>query len=183
MHKLMMKLAIGSEAVFFISLLLGYLHFWNSGDFDQVARQQLDIRTAIPFTLVLLSSSITFLVAEKHHRKGVSGKALFWLLCTACLGLVFLSGQGYEYFRLIRKEQVTVSSSVFGSAFFALTGFHGLHVLTGIIALLYLSWLSTLENGKRSAAAAIGAIGIYWHFVDVVWIAVFSTVYLLPYIL
>lgn len=182
MNKLMMRLTIGSEAIFFICLIVTYLFFWRAGSFQHEAAAHLHLKTTGLFTVLLLASSFTYWRAEKNHQRrndrGVKG----WLLATLVLGSIFLAGQVHEYYKLL-GENVWISESAFGSSFYTLTGFHGLHVLIGLIVLvivLLLVWNGHLQD-KRSAI--ISTVGIYWHFVDVVWVFVFTTVYLLPHLI
>lgn len=176
-----MKLTIGSEAVFFICLIVAYLFFWRSGHFQQHVETHLHVGTTGIFTVLLLSSSFTFWRAEKNFDKGEIAKAKGWLAATILLGLIFLAGQGHEYYNLI-QEDVLVSKSEFGSSFYTLTGFHGLHVLIGLIVLGIVLAL-TMSGALQKNSTVLRTVGIYWHFVDVVWIFVFTTIYLLPYIL
>jgi heme/copper-type cytochrome/quinol oxidase subunit 3 len=98
-------------------------------------------------------------------------------ILTIGLGAVFLFGQGREYAQLLR-EHVTISSNLFGTTFFTLTGFHGLHVLIGLVALAILLGLALAGDFKDPEAPGVGAVGLYWHFVDAVWIVIFTIVYL-----
>ena len=99
-----------------------------------------------------------------------------WLGATIILGAIFMFGQGREYLGLYH-ENVTVSRNVFGSSFFTLTGFHGLHVILGLIALLiFLAW--PFSDSQRPQESAVRTIALYWHFVDWVWVVIFSVVYL-----
>jgi heme/copper-type cytochrome/quinol oxidase subunit 3 len=100
-----------------------------------------------------------------------------WLLVTIAFGATFLGGQALEYRKLLRHG-VTIDQSLFASTFFTLTGFHGLHVVIGLVALGVLLRLAFARDFGERTLRALHAVGIYWHFVDVVWIAVFSVVYL-----
>jgi len=182
MNRLMMKLTIGSEAVFFICLIVSYLFFWKSGNFQQEAAAHLHIKTTGLFTVLLLGSSFTFWQAEKNHRQQNSKAVNGWLIATILLGSIFLAGQGREYYNLI-KENVWISKSEFGSSFYTLTGFHGLHVFIGLIVLLIVLLLTMKGYLRDKHSTVISTVGIYWHFVDAVWIFVFTTVYVLPYLL
>ena len=93
------------------------------------------------------------------------------------LGLVFILGQGREYLELLHRG-ININSSLFASSFFTLTGFHGLHVCVGLIGLLIVLWLGLAGDYKTGRTEAVRTLGLYWHFVDVVWIFVFTTVYL-----
>ncbi len=177
-----MKLVIGSEAIFFIALIISYLFFWRTGHFQKEVAEHLDIKLTGLFTAFLLSSSFTFWMAERSHKKERAKSMNIWLLATIILGLVFLIGQGHEYYNLL-QENLTISKSEFGSSFYTLTGFHGLHVFIGLIMLTIVLILAIQGVFKKSTSSVIGTVGIYWHFVDVVWIFVFIIIYVLPYIL
>ena len=180
-QKLMMKLVVGSEAVFFLSLLIAYLYFWRSGHFGAAVAAHLHPRTTSVFTVLLLASSFTFYRAERSLRRDNEKGLKAWLSATLLLGAVFLAGQAREYYHLI-GEDLTIGKSEFGSSFYTLTGFHGLHVLIGLLLLSVLLALAR-KGFFRKPSSLLGSIGIYWHFVDVVWLFVFTTVYLLPYLL
>ena len=102
-----------------------------------------------------------------------------WLTTTATMGSLFIAGQVYEFTVFVR-EGMGFTSSIFSSAFFTLTGFHGVHVTIGIIMLVSMIALSMNGRIKKENAEAIEIVGLYWHFVDVVWIFVFTIVYLIP---
>jgi heme/copper-type cytochrome/quinol oxidase subunit 3 len=129
--------------------------------------------------VLLIASSFTLILAENKykHRKITSLK--IWLAITILLGLIFLIGQGVEYAHLIHKN-ITLSGSVFGTSFYALTGFHGLHVFIGLIILSIVLLLVFLGDFNQPGSSAISTVAIYWHFVDIVWIIVFGVVYVLP---
>jgi len=168
---------IASEAVFFLMLILAYLYYTALSSGGNSAGV-LDARKAGIYTLCLLASSATFWRAEKALQRGLHGSFHRWLAATVLLGAIFVIGQGREYAHLWQTG-VTVNTSLFATAFFTLTGFHGLHVCVGLIALLILLRLALLGEFHTSGAA-VKSIGLYWHFVDIVWIAVFSVVYLRP---
>ncbi|MGN6697624.1 MAG: cytochrome c oxidase subunit 3, partial [Thermomicrobiales bacterium] len=100
-----------------------------------------------------------------------------WLLVTIALGAIFIAGQAYEYHHLI-DEGVTISSGLFGTTFFTLTGFHGLHVIIGLVALSILAALTFAGDFDEGNEMPLTTAGLYWHFVDAVWVVVFSVVYL-----
>jgi cytochrome c oxidase subunit 3/cytochrome o ubiquinol oxidase subunit 3 len=102
-----------------------------------------------------------------------------WLLATALLGMVFIGGQIYE-FTEFAHEGLSLSASTFGSSFFVLTGFHGAHVTVGILMLLLLVGMSMFGRLGDDAPRKVELIGLYWHFVDIVWIIIFTVVYLIP---
>jgi heme/copper-type cytochrome/quinol oxidase subunit 3 len=180
--KMMMKIVIGSEAMFFLCLIIAYLSFWKNGNFQPQIADHLDVKLTGLFTMCLIASSFTFWRAERSQKEGEQKKAVRWLLATLALGIIFLFGQGREYYNLI-KENVTVNRNVFGSAFYTLTGFHGLHVLLGIVVLMIILLISWSQYFKIVPASVFKSVGMYWHFVDAVWIIVFTTIYLLPYLI
>jgi cytochrome c oxidase subunit 1/cytochrome c oxidase subunit I+III len=163
-----------SETGFFAILILAYL-FYNTS--TKAAGATLDVKTTGMFTACLLASSVTLWFAEKAQEQGNAGGFRGWLGVTVLLGAIFMGGQANEYMKLF-DHGVTINSSLFASTFFTLTGFHGLHVTLGIIALgIILSLALKGDFQKKKPSNALKAVGLYWHFVDVVWIVVFSVVY------
>ena len=168
-HRTLLGVAIfiASESVFFLAIVLAYVAYRDAG--LATAKANLDIdRTAI-FSFALFASSPT-MVAAARGRSGT------WLAATMALGAIFLVGQGSEYARLL-GEGIGPGSALFGTTFFTLTGLHGLHVLGGLVA------LAALLTASRRRVGAVGdvaweAVGLYWHFVDAVWVVVFSVVYI-----
>jgi cytochrome c oxidase subunit 3/cytochrome o ubiquinol oxidase subunit 3 len=174
--KLGMWLFIASEVMFFGGLLAAYLHFKFRPPVDPGA-ELLDVVLVGINTFVLLSSSFTVALGLASAKEGKKSRLTAFMGLTITLGLIFLGGQIYEFVTLW-NEGVTLSSSVFGSSFFVLTGFHGLHVLIGVI------WASAVllraMRGKYSPKNYQGVeiFGLYWHFVDIVWIVLFTLIYL-----
>jgi heme/copper-type cytochrome/quinol oxidase subunit 3 len=169
-----------TEIFFFMSLIMAYVYMVYYGDTRSANElQSLHISTTGIFTLVLISSSFTFYIAERNFLKGNIRQLKIWLVITLILGFIFLYGQGSEYYRLI-NEQITLGASVFGTNFFTLTGFHGFHVFVGLILISVLITMAVLGDFADSNSTVIQTIGIYWHFVDAVWIVVFTVVYVLP---
>ena len=109
-----MKLTIGSEAIFFICLIVAYLYFWRSGNFQQQVARHLSVKSTTIFTAILMLSSFTFWKAEKNHAKQKSRATRIWLMFTIVLGFTFLSGQGNEYYKLIKEN---VMHMLFGIIF------------------------------------------------------------------
>jgi cytochrome c oxidase subunit I+III len=166
-----------SEGFFFLMLILAYL-FYNSHAMNgPTPTSTLDAKRTGIFTLCLLASSFTIWLAEKKLR-AKKPVAFRWLLgLTILLGAIFLVGQGREYLR-IYDSGVVISSNLFATTFFTLTGFHGLHVCVGLIALLVLMGLGLAGDFKSGRIEAVKSIGLYWHFVDAVWLVVYSVIYL-----
>ena len=165
---------IASEGIFFVMLVLAYITFNLS---TKAASAALDVKTTGIYTVCLLASSLTLHLSERHLAKGRAGAFRGWLVATIVLGGVFLFGQAREYGRLF-EAGLRINSSLFGTSFFTLTGFHGLHVTVGLIALGVLAGLAFAGDSRRRFTRAFHAVGMYWHFVDAVWIVVFSVVYL-----
>jgi cytochrome c oxidase subunit 3/cytochrome o ubiquinol oxidase subunit 3 len=137
----------------------------------------------IPYTsvssFVLLASSLTMVLALAAAQKHDVQRMRLWLLATALLGMTFVGGQVYE-FTLFHEEGLKISTNLFGTTFYTLTGFHGVHVTVGILMLLSLVGMSMAQRLPADAAFPVEMVGLYWHFVDIVWIVIFTVVYLIP---
>jgi len=181
-NKLMMKLFIASEAFFFLSLIVAYVYFWQAANFREEALTHLNIKTSGVFTALLIASSLTFFLAERYHRRQKIATSKLWLFATLLLGIVFLLGQAHEYYHLITHD-ITLSKDEFGTSFFTLTGFHGLHVLLGLIMIGIITGLVFQGHLKNDESKVLATAGIYWHFVDGVWLVVFTLVYVLPHLI
>ena len=165
-----------SEGAFFAFLIIAYVYFHGTMTAGPNARNSLDpLRTGI-YSVFLLASSFTVRTAERKFSNGNRRAFAAWLLTTILLGAIFLAGQGREYFTLYRAD-VTVSRNIFGTSFFTLTGFHGLHVLLGLVALSILFGLALGGTFKNGESSAIRSVALYWHFVDWVWVVIFFVVY------
>ena len=180
-NKMGMILFLLSEAVFFLLLILAYAFYHTSAGLGTKAANALDVVRSGLFSVALLSSSVTLWQADLCLKSGGRSKALLWLSATILLGLIFLVGQGTEYAHLLR-EHVTISRNLFGTTFFTLTGFHGLHVAVGLALLLILLGLTALGTAREPTSPAMEAISLYWHFVDGVWVVIFAVVYLWGYV-
>ena len=176
-NKLAMVLFLLSEGTFFVFLIIGYVYYHSISNTGVMAAKVLDPVKAGIYTVFLLSSSFTVWRAEQNLRHGNRRGFRVWLLVTILLGAVFLVGQGREYLRLY-AEDVTINRNIFGTSFFTLTGFHGLHVLLGLIALSVLWVLAWRGEFDEKHSSAVEAVALYWHFVDWVWVVIFSVIYL-----
>ncbi len=168
-----------SEAAFFATLIVTYISYIGKDRVGPTPREALSLGLVIGTTICLLSSSVTVHFAERSLRHGAPGGfRLLWAL-TILLGLAFLAGTGYEWYDLITKHHLTISRNLFGTTFYTLVGFHGLHVTGGIIMMLVMLGLSLA--GRVTAANPTGpeVVSWYWHFVDGVWVVVFTVVYLI----
>ncbi len=166
-----------SEATFFLMLIAAFVYYTLSLRLGHLAAANLDVGLAAIFTVCLLSSSFTLWRAERNLHRNNAKRFRLWLAATIALGLVFIIGQGREYLHLLYRG-VTINSNLFATSFFTLTGFHGLHVIVGLTGLMIILGLAFAGDFKKGRAEAVRTMGLYWHFVDVVWIFVFSSVYL-----
>ena len=169
-------LFISSESIFFLSLIGAYV-LYRGRDPVGAGLGLLEVPRTAVFTVFLLASSLTVMVASSRLRHDDRRGGQLWLLATIALGLVFLFGQVTEYAKLL-SENLTPSRNLFGSAFYTLTGFHALHVLIGLIALLIVLAVTCFGDLPARVYRALEPVSYYWHFVDGVWIVVFSVVYL-----
>lgn len=169
-------LFIASEAIFFACLIAGYVYYASASPTGPNAYMVLDPWKTGFYTACLLSSSVTVYFAERAQRKGKAGLSR-WLAATMLLGAVFLYGEMQEYRKLL-NENVTVSRNLFGSTYYTLTGFHALHVTVGLVLLGTMLAISLKRKMFAPQQSALECISYYWHFVDAVWVAVFSVVYL-----
>jgi heme/copper-type cytochrome/quinol oxidase subunit 3 len=166
-----------SEAVFFGFLIAAYIYYMPATVHGPTARNSLDPARELIFTICLLASSGTLLLAERRLAGGSRNGFRLWLGATIALGAIFLAGQGIEYTGLIERS-VTPERNLFGASFFTLTGFHGFHVFCGVAALATVMGLTFRPTFGAAEGRGIGALAIYWHFVDAIWIVIFSLVYL-----
>ncbi len=137
----------------------------------------------IPFTsassFILLMSSLTMVLAHKAVSEDDDLQTKVWLAATAGLGSIFIAGQVYEFTAFFR-EGLTYDGNLFGSSFYTLTGFHGAHVTGGILMLMSLLFMAFRGKLRSDRAETVELVGLYWHFVDVVWVLIFTIVYLIP---
>jgi heme/copper-type cytochrome/quinol oxidase subunit 3 len=169
---------IGSETLFFGSLISTYMVYKGASVAGPYPRDVLNIPLTSVSTFVLLTSSLCMVLALNAVQRGSRAGTLMWLAGTAIGGLIFLSFQAYEFTHFYH-EGLTLTANVFGSSFFVLTGFHGAHVSVGVLWLLTLFVLTLLGKIGREDAVKVEVAGLYWHFVDIVWIVIFTLVYLI----
>ncbi|WP_019152924.1 cytochrome (ubi)quinol oxidase subunit III [Robertmurraya massiliosenegalensis] len=174
-------LFLGGETVLFASLFATYLALKDkvpSPD-HALAKDLFEIPLAFLMTMLLLTSSLTSVYAMYHMKNFEFKKMQLWLGVTVLLGLGFLGCEIYEFYHYVHHYEHTFTSSAFGSAFYTLVGFHGGHVVFG------LAWIITLmvRNANRGLslynAPKFYIASLYWHFIDVVWVFIFSVVYLM----
>ena len=177
-RKLGMWIFLASEFLFFgafVSAYLLYLDTTNRGPGVEI----FDIPFTSVSSFVLLMSSLTMVLAHNSHVRGDMRGMRLWILATAGQGMVFLGGQVYE-FTVFYREGLNVTQSPFASSFFFLTGFHGAHVFIGVLILLGLYSLSLTGKVKVGQDVKTEMVGLYWHFVDIIWVIIFTVVYLIP---
>ena len=169
---------IGSEVVFFASLITTYIVMRNRSVVGPYPAQTLDIPLTAFNTFILICSSLTMVTALANIQDGNVGKMRRWLIATGVLGIVFLSGQATE-FTMLSRQGLSLSQNLFGGTFFTLTGFHGAHVLVGIIWIAFVLVRAFRGGVTQENHMAVEMVGLYWHFVDLVWIIIFTVVYLI----
>jgi cytochrome c oxidase subunit III len=139
----------------------------------------LAIGYALPFTIILVASSVTCQLGVFAAERGDVFGLRRWYLVTLIMGTVFVLGQAGEYVQLI-SEGVTIPSGAYGTVFFMTTGFHGLHVIGGLVAFVFLLVRTRLSKFTPAQATSAIVVSYYWHFVDIVWIGLFGVIYILP---
>jgi heme/copper-type cytochrome/quinol oxidase subunit 3 len=178
-RKLVFWAFLGSECMFFGSLIATYLVYKGRNTVGPYPPEVLNIPFTSVSTFDLLMSSLTMVLALAAIQRNDLRGTRIWLAATALLGMVFLGGQVYEFSHFFHEEHLALQTNLFGCTFYVLTGFHGTHVTVGVI------WLWTLfvmaMRGKLSSkdSLSVEIAGLYWHFVDVVWIAIFTLIYLI----
>ena len=179
-NKLLMWLFLGSECLLFGALISSYLLLKERLPEGEIGPDDV---FDIPFTsvssFVLLLSSLTMVLALSNMSRGDERRFRVWTITTALLGAIFIAGQVYE-FSAFYEEGLGYTTNIFSSAFFSLTGFHGAHVTLGIIMLMSLVVLNLRGRLGPDKAEVVEIVGLYWHFVDIVWILIFTIVYLFP---
>jgi heme/copper-type cytochrome/quinol oxidase subunit 3 len=179
-NKLAMWLFLGSECLLFGGLISTYLLYKNRITSDAIGPDTVfDIEFTSVSSFVLLLSSLTMVLALSAVQRGDERAGRVWLLTTALLGATFIGGQVYE-FTAFYNEGLGYTTNIFGSAFYTLTGFHGVHVSVGIMMLMSLFIRSARGRLHTEHSETVEIVGLYWHFVDVVWILIFTIVYLIP---
>jgi len=179
--KLATAVFIASEAVFFAFLIAAYLYYRVNMQGPYYGKTELNPPRTLIFTICLLASSGTLWIAERSLAAARAAGFRLWMAATILLGAIFIAGQGWEYYGLITNN-VTPERNLFGATFFTLTGFHGFHVICGLVSLSILLVLAFRRQLNEAEITGVGAVAMYWHFVDVVWIVIFSIVYLVVWI-
>ena len=179
--KLSFWIFLGSDCFFFGSLIGVYMSYRGQSLVGPYPLDVFSVGVTSISTFLLLMSSLTMVLAVHQAKENKINPTIFWIICTALLGACFVSFQVYEFNHFYHMG-MTLQGNLFGSTFFTLTGFHGTHVAVGVLWLLCLClWLKKgWIRGDVGTVVEIG--GLYWHFVDIVWIVIFTVVYLMEYV-
>ncbi|MCP2260092.1 cytochrome c oxidase subunit 3 [Streptoalloteichus tenebrarius] len=172
---------LSSELMFFAGLFAMFftVKAQNEGHWPPEPTE-LNLAYALPFTIILVASSFTCQWGVFKAEQGDVFGLRLWYTITLVLGLIFVAGQAGEYYQMVTHHGTTISSSAYGTVFYLTTGFHGLHVIGGLIAFVYLLVRTKLSKFTPAQATAAIVVSYYWHFVDIVWIGLFATIYLVP---
>ena len=166
-----------SEVAFFSTLIVSYIALLGQDRVSPTPTEALKLPVVIFTTVLLLSSSLTVHLAERELRQGARTAFCAWWTATIALGIAFLLGTAYEWYGLVTDYHLTPSRNLFGSAYYTLVGFHGLHVTAGVITMLIVLGLALRRVVTERNTAGVELVGWYWHFVDGVWVVVFTVVY------
>lgn len=177
--KIGMWIFLATDAMSFSGLLLAYGILRGGADRWPDPTHALGIWFTAATTFVLICSSVSMVMALAAAQDGNKQKTLQWLGLTILGGVIFLGGQVYEYTHFIHQG-VGLATSPFWSTFFSTTGFHGAHVFTGVCYLSVITFGVSRDWWGRGTANMVEIVGLFWHFVDLVWILVFTLIYLIP---
>ena len=168
-----------SEVALFGTLIVTYVFYLGRDLVSPTPAEALSLSLVLFTTACLLASSGTVHQAERTLGRGDQARFIRWWLATIVLGAVFLGGTAYEWRDLIKHHNLTISRNLFGTTYYTLVGLHALHVTGGVIVMLIVLCLALYRQVTTANRAAVGLVSWYWHFVDGVWVVVFTVVYLL----
>ena len=168
---------IVTETALFTIFAVAYLFYIGKSLTGPYPAQVLEL--PILATICLLGSSATIMLAERAFRREAKGSFRVWWLITIALALFFLYSTAFEWRRLIYQHHLTIATNLFGTSFYSLVGLHATHVVAGLTLLTLVFWLSLRGVVTRSYSEHIEMISWYWHFVDAVWVVVFTVVYII----
>ena len=172
-----MTCLIIAESAIFTIFVVAYLYYLGKDVSGPTPRQVLEL--PILNSICLLSSSATITLALSSLRNNATKRFGLWWLATIALGAYFLIGTGREWIRLIHDKGLTIQTNLFGTTFYSLVGLHASHVVVGLLALSIVMAFALAGSVRREHAERVHVLGLYWHFVDVVWIIVFTVVYII----
>ncbi len=164
-----------SEVALFSTLIVTYIFYLGKDVIGPTPRDALSLKLVIGTTACLLASSGTIHLAERTLGRGGHGGFLLWWAATIGLGLVFILGTGFEWRDLMYQHQLTIGRNLFGTTYYTLVGLHALHVTGGVVIMTIVFGLALARQIRE---AGVGLVSWYWHFVDAVWVVVFTVVYL-----
>jgi len=171
----MLSLIIAESAIFGI-FVIAYIYYIGKSLSGPTPREVLDV--PVFTTVCLLSSSFTIWLAERAILKGAMRRFCIWWGVTEILGAIFLVGTGLEWHRLIYRDGLSISTNLFGTTFYSLVGLHATHVVVGLLMLTLVLIFGLAGKLKQEHAHRIEVLSLYWHFVDAVWVVVFTVVYI-----
>ena len=174
----MMWAFLASDVMFFGVFIATYLVYRGKSLVGPYPSEILDIPLTSVSTFVLLMSSLAMVLALHYVKAGEKNKGTLWILLVVVLGAIFMGFQFYE-FREFAHEGLTPRTNIFGTTFFILTGIHGAHVTIGVIWMAFLAYGSHVGSLRSDNSLDLEIAGLYWHFVDIVWIVIFTVIYLI----
>ena len=197
-EKLGIWIFLGSEVMFFTALIGAYIIVrFGSPEFWALPNQILNVPVTAINTFLLICSSVTMVKAFASIQDGDQKKLQLYMVATVIIGAAFVGVQAYEYTTLVHegflpsgyaagshlaelaaRGELPASVSVYGSSFYTMTGFHGFHVSMGVVCMVFVTWKAFKGKYTKEDHRGVEVIGLYWHFVDLVWIILFTIVYL-----
>lgn len=168
---------IAAESAIFTIFVVAYIFYLGKSLTGPKPAEVL--HPPVLFTICLLSSSLTVYLAERSLAEGKVGAFRRWWLLTIALGAAFLLGTAREWRHLILDEGLTISTNLFGTTYYSLVGLHAFHVTVGLVALIIVFLIALIGGIGREHAGRVAVLSLYWHFVDTVWIVVFTVVYVI----
>jgi cytochrome c oxidase subunit 3 len=175
--KVAMAGLIIAESAIFTIFVVAYLFYVGTSLSGPTPREVLEV--PVFYTICLLSSSLTIHFAVKSLERGKQSTFLFLWLMTVILGGLFLFGTGREWYRLICEDGLTISTNLFGTTYYSLVGLHAFHVTAGLVMLCIVAAFGLANRVSADQSRRIDVLAMYWHFVDAVWVVVFTVVYIL----
>jgi len=181
-RKFAMWVLIASECFLFGTLIFNYLINKSRGLVGPTPQEIYEIDITTLSTFDLLMSSVAMVLALHYCKERQLRKVQFWTAMVALGGLIFLGFQYYEFSTFVHHGGLSLSTNIFGSSFYLLTGCHGAHVTVGVLWMLSILFTSLVKGESWFNSDVVEVAGLYWHFVDVVWIIIFTVVYLFVYV-
>lgn len=167
---------ITAESAIFLIFIVAYLYYAGKSLTGPTPREVLEL--PIFTSICLFSSSATVHFATSALHRAAHGATSLWLAATVLLGAIFLGGTAHEWYHLIAYDHLTLQTNLFGTSFYSLVGLHASHVIVGLIMLSLALFFSLKGSLKREYSNRLEVIALYWHFVDAIWVVVFTVVYI-----